>query len=445
MCSEMRVEVIDKETITPSSPTPHHLTTFNLSVFDQFLPDLYVPLLLFYPNNSTTNHKGNAVDHHYSLITERSKLLKTSLSESLSRFYPFAGRIFSHNNILSICCNDHGAIFIQTRVNCPISKVLEKPHDGILNQLLPNAIESTVESTCYLLLVQANFFECGGLAIGVSISHKIVDAFSLGTFICSWAAMGLGTDVVSFPTIEFGVAASVYPPQDLFIKSLQTSGEYVYEDCVKRRFVFDASNIVRLKSKAASAIVPNPTRVEVVSALIWKCAMDASRSNLGFTMPAMLFLTANMRKVLGHPTLMGNLLGYVSAAKAQESDATLQSLVAILREGIQKFKVKYGNGVSRDDIYQHFKEHEDLMGKNDINNYTCTSWCRFGFYEANFGWGKPLWVTIPSIPMKNLILLIDTKDGEGIEVFLSLKEDDMAVIETNKELLAYASLNPIVI
>ncbi|XP_040374559.1 salutaridinol 7-O-acetyltransferase-like [Rosa chinensis] len=181
----MRVEVINKETITPSSPTPHHLTTSNLSVFDQFLPDLYVPLLLFYPNNSTTNQKGNTVDHHYSLITERSKLLKTSLSKALSRFYPFAGRIFSHNNILSICCNDHGEAFIQTSVNCPISKVLEKPHDGIVNQLLPNGIESTFESTGYLLLVQANFFECGGIAIGISISHKIADGFTLGTFICS--------------------------------------------------------------------------------------------------------------------------------------------------------------------------------------------------------------------------------------------------------------------
>ncbi|PRQ36462.1 putative salutaridinol 7-O-acetyltransferase [Rosa chinensis] len=240
--------------------------------------------------------------------------------------------------------------------------------------------------------------------------------------------MGLGTDVVALPTAEFGVAASIYPPQDLFIKSLQTSGEYVYEDCAKRRFVFDASNILRLKSKAASAIVPNPTRVEVVSALIWKCARDVSRSNLGVTRPAMQISSSKHAET-----------------KTQEREATLQNLVAILRESIEKFKVKYGNGVSGDDIYQHFKEHEDLMGKNDINNYTCSSWCRFGFYEANFGWGKPSWVTIPGFPIKNLFFFIDTKDGEGIEAFLSLKEDDMAIIETNKELLAYASLNPIVI
>ncbi|XP_061996150.1 BAHD acyltransferase At5g47980-like [Rosa rugosa] len=447
MCSDMIVEVINKETITPSSSTLHHLTTCSgLSVFDQFMPDFYVPLLLFYPNNSTTDHKINTFDDHHSMITERSKLLKTSLSETLIRFYPFAGRIFSHNNILSICCNDNGVAFIQTCVNCPISKVLEKHHPQTLNQLLPKDIESTTESTGYLLLVQANFFECGGLAIGVNISHKIADGFTLGTFIRNWAAMSLGSDIAALPAAEFGIPASLYPPQDLVVNSLSTSMKHDNnEACVTGRFVFDASNIVRLKSKATSATVPNPTRVEVVSALIWKCAMEASRSNLGFTRPAQLFLAANMRKVLEHPTLMGNLIGVVHTVKTRESDATLQSLVALLRETIEEFKVKYCNGVSGDDICQHFNEHRDLMGKDDINSYAITSWCRFGFYEANFGWGKPSWATIPGMPFKNVIVLIDTKDGEGMEAIVSFKEKDMAVIETNKELLAYASLNPTVI
>ncbi|XP_024195918.1 BAHD acyltransferase At5g47980 [Rosa chinensis] len=327
-----------------------------------------------------------------------------------------------------------------------VREVMEKHNFGILSQLLPNDLQSTFESTGYLLLVQANFFECGGLAIGITISHKIADGFTLGTFIRSWAAMCLGSDVVALPATEFCVPASLYPQQDLFINSLSTSREYVNsEACVNKRFVFDASNIVRLKSKATSATVPNPTRVEVVTALLWKCAIEASRSNLSFTRPAMLFLAANMRKVLKHPNLMGNLVGHVFAAKTQEGDATLQSLVAIIRKSIEEFKVKYGEGVSGDAICQNFIEHGDLMDNNDINNYICSSWCRFGFYEANFGWGKPSWVTFPGMKIKNTIVLIDTKDGEGMEAFLSLKEEDMAVIETNKELLAYASLNPTVI
>lgn len=40
---------------------------------------------------------------------------------------------------------------------------------------------------------------------------------------------------------------------------------------------------------------------------------------------------------------------------------------------------------------------------------------------------------------------MDMSDGVGIEVSLTLKEEDMAIIESNEELLAYASVNPTVI
>ncbi|PRQ30623.1 putative salutaridinol 7-O-acetyltransferase [Rosa chinensis] len=164
--TEIQVEVIHKETITPASPTPRNLTTCNLSVFDQFISDVYVRLLLVYPSSD--------VAHRHALFTDRSKLRKTSLSEALSRFYPYAGRTLIKNNIVSICCNEQGAAFIEAQVNCPISKVLEKPDLGLLKQLLPTATESTQESTAgYLLLVQANFFECGGVAIGVAFHTRL--------------------------------------------------------------------------------------------------------------------------------------------------------------------------------------------------------------------------------------------------------------------------------
>ncbi|KAB2617624.1 hypothetical protein D8674_013493 [Pyrus ussuriensis x Pyrus communis] len=66
---------------------------------------------------------------------------------------------------------------------------------------------------------------------------------------------------------------------------------------------------------------------------------------------------------------------------------------------------------------------------------------RFPFYEPDFGWGKPPWVT-SGTEFKNLIVLMDTRDGDGIEVSLNLKEEDLAIFESTKELLEYASLNP---
>ncbi|VVA35317.1 PREDICTED: vinorine synthase, partial [Prunus dulcis] len=108
---------------------------------------IYVPILPFYPNNNCEEVNN--------LVAERSKLLKTSLSETLTHFYPFAGK-FQYND--SICCNDQGAAFLETHVNCPISKILEKPDFVMLKQLLPADMESRQEGASYLVQVQANFF-----------------------------------------------------------------------------------------------------------------------------------------------------------------------------------------------------------------------------------------------------------------------------------------------
>ncbi|XP_062014495.1 stemmadenine O-acetyltransferase-like [Rosa rugosa] len=320
-------------TISSSSPTPHHL----LSVFDQFSPTIYFPLIFFYPNNRDI-HEINNIDPQC-LVVERTKLLKRSLSETLSRFYPFAGRIHDHS---SVSCNDKGAMFLEAQVNCPISRALEKPDLDFVKKFIPN-LQSTEGDTGHdLLLVQANFFECGGIAIGFNVSHKIMDAFRLSTFINSWSATSRGLQL---------------PPH-----------QYV--------------TIESLKSKAASAAVQNPTRVEVVSALIWKCAMKASTANLNSARPsssAWLQLV-NMRKILSQPSaenLMGNHLGFFAAISTKgESKGDLQGLVAAMRKGSEEFKVKYGtNGVGVDDVSKLLKGYGEFLQKGDIECYCSTSWC----------------------------------------------------------------------
>ncbi|XP_034197482.1 BAHD acyltransferase At5g47980-like [Prunus dulcis] len=445
MASEIKVEVIRKETIKPSSPTPHHLRTSSLSVFDQLQPEAYIPLLIFYPNNISDDVVNN-IDHN-SLFAERSKLLKTSLSEALTQFYPFAGE-FEYN--VSISCNDHGAGFIESQVNCPIRKVLDKPDFGILEQFIPIAMKSKSVEAGHLLLVQVNLFECGGLTIGVNISHKVADASTLSTFIKSWATIALGSastasDQVLLPA-EFGVAATLFPPQDV-LNSPQPIMDLTRDNCITKRFVFDASKIAALKSKAASAAVPNPTRVEVVSALIWKCALQASRSNLGFTKPSTWNQAVNMRTRSGlamAENILGNFLSFFTAMTT-ESEVELESLVHKLRKGIDEFKEKYGNGFSGEDAFQGIEGLKNLIMNDSTETYHCTSWCRFSFYETDFGWGKPSWVTFSSSEFKNTTLLMDMSDGVGIEALLSLEEEHMAIIERNEDLLAYASLNPSVV
>ncbi|XWS69161.1 hypothetical protein CRYUN_Cryun04dG0156000 [Craigia yunnanensis] len=317
MTMELVIETIDKETIKPSSPTPLSLKIFNLSLMDQVAPTMYIPLIFWYPNDT------DAVDDHFAKAKERSKRLKESLSQTLSRFYHFAGRI-------------SGVDYIQARVNCLLQDILKEPDAELLRKLLPIPMEST-EAAERILLVKVNFFECGGMAIGVSISHKIADLSTAYIFIKSWTAMAQGSsEVVS----ELETLLSLFPPMDL--PAFQV--EFKRQKFATTRLVFDPSKISMLKAQAASTDMPQPTRVEAVAALIWKCAMAASTINRGgFTKPSVLFQVVNLRKRMKPPlpqNFIGNLIYGFIAQTTPDCETELEGLVQKLRNGIREFSEK---------------------------------------------------------------------------------------------------------
>jgi hypothetical protein len=359
----------------------------------------------------------------------------------LTHFYPFAGRLKDNS---SIECDDHGAEYIEARIHCILSDILKKPDTEVLKQLLPAALSEAATARDSQLLVQASFFDCGGLAIGMNLSHKVADAATVTTFIKCWAATARrsSTEVVISPVF---MGASIFPQMDLPIPMLPL--DLIQGESVMKRFVFEAPKITALKAKAISASVPDPTRVESVTALIWKCAMSASRSNLGVPRKSVLSLSVNMRKRLV-PTLPdnygGNYVGRISARMEDHDDLELQGIVSRIRKDLIEFGENYAKITQGDDtslaICKAVEEFGKMAMSKDIDSYNGTSWCRFELYDADFGWGKPTWLsTVFTRKLKNLMCLIDTRDGDGIEACISLSREDMALFESNKELLEFAA------
>ncbi|KAJ6689136.1 hypothetical protein OIU85_005533 [Salix viminalis] len=406
----MAVEIITREAVKPSSPTPDHLRDFNLFLLDHHAPVAYEPLVLFY---SSFQQKFT--------VAHRSERLKRSLSETLSRFYPFAGRI---KDDASIECNDFGAVFVEARVSCLLSEFLGKPD------------------------AEANFFPCGGLAIGVRISHKVADPVTFCSFIKAWAAAAFrsGDSTAVLPLLD---ASSVIPPQNISVAEPASALEFIRERCVTKRLVFDASKIAALQVKAAGESVQWPTRVEAVTALIWKSAMNASRSNSEHLRYSILSQPVNLRRRMVPPLpehTIGNLVGYFASC-ATECEVELQRLVGQIRKGLrdfgENFMKKLGEDKASMAICESFREAACMLQEGNADFYVSNSFCSFPFYGIDFGWGKPTWVTIPAGDCKNVASVMDAKDGEGIEAWVSLTEDDMAFFERDRELLAAASLDPI--
>ncbi|XP_028095226.1 vinorine synthase-like [Camellia sinensis] len=298
----MEVEIISTEAIKPSSPTPNHLKTFKISLLDQLVAHVFSKQIYFYLPSSPECAE----------IESKLKLLKSSLSQILSLFYPFAGSITAN---FSVDCNDDRAIFVEARARCHLSQILNQPSEIFLRKFLPlNNIQSNDgDSSSPLLLIQSTFFECGGAAIGLLFHHKMTAAAAMATFITAWASAARG-ESVSPPELLSG--PTLFPPKDFLANAnLPTSSS---EKTSVKRFVFSSSSIGNLKSEVAGKTIhqhqppPQPTQVEAVSALIWKCATKASRSN-SQTKPTVLLQSVNLRTRFNPPlpkNSMGNMVGY---------------------------------------------------------------------------------------------------------------------------------------
>jgi shikimate O-hydroxycinnamoyltransferase/omega-hydroxypalmitate O-feruloyl transferase len=218
----MIVQILSIEILKPSSSTPQHLRTYKLSVLDQLAPPMYTSMVFFCSPASEDLCKNS--DH-----------LKDSFSQTLTHFYPFAGRI---KDDFSIDCNDDGAALIEDQVAGDISMVLEQADINQQQQLLPCSpyVKSSKLSTDQVTLaVQVNYFNCGGMAISICIWHAVADASTLATFVNSWAAIARDPNNV-IDEVVFD-CTNLFPPQDLSSFSLHNFvKEDVLSEIVMKRF-----------------------------------------------------------------------------------------------------------------------------------------------------------------------------------------------------------------
>ncbi|KAJ6676262.1 ACETYL-COA-BENZYLALCOHOL ACETYLTRANSFERASE-LIKE [Salix viminalis] len=171
----MKVQILSRKLITPSSPTPRHLQNLKISWLDQFLsPHNYLPFIFYFPSNGDENN------------VERSKQLQNSLSETLTIFYPLAGRYIDNNlryidNNLIIHCNDEGVEYTEAQVSGCLSQFLEggELETERRNHLAPHPVQP---DNSPLVLIQFNMFESGGVAIGLCVTHRAADAYTRFVF-----------------------------------------------------------------------------------------------------------------------------------------------------------------------------------------------------------------------------------------------------------------------
>ncbi|XP_057507807.1 stemmadenine O-acetyltransferase-like [Actinidia eriantha] len=425
---KVEVEVIHRDLIKPSSPTPPHLQHYQLSFLDQINPAVFMPLVLFYPNNPDS-HIDNA---------QKSTHLKNSLSECLTKFYPLAGRVVNNN---FIDCSDIGVPYVEARANCQLSDVITNPIPKEFNKFLPCDLNDVRD---LLAVVQITFFECGGVAVAACLSHKIADAMSSFTFINGWATTAHGETDVPLPQFK---GADFFPPMDTtgFI-----GNEGIFKDnIVTKRFVFSASKIVALQEKFSDntfrEFPRRPSRIEALSAFIW-ARMTAIKAQEEPNKIYALVHAVNLRPRTDPPLpdhVFGNFSRFAMVFPSMDGEINCQAIISQMKNEIKKINGDYVNKLREGASHlSSIKDAAEKFTKGELISFNFTSMCRFPLCVADFGWGKPMRAGSARLTFKNFIVFMDAPTEGGIEAWVSLEKEDMEKFEMDKEFLGFVSASP---
>lgn len=428
---KVELEVISKETIKPSSPTPDHLRHHQFSFLDQIAPPVFMPLIIFYPAETHTNLTHTAKSDH----------LKKSLSETLTHFYPLAGRVKDNSYV---DCNDEGVHYFEAKVKGELSDFMSNVIPEELSKFLAYELDDVKELA---MAVQVNYFDCGGIAIGLGVSHKLADALSFIMVLNSWSAIARGeTDIVS----PIFVSSQYFPPKNL--SGLRPDSGMFKENLVTKPFVFSASKVLALREKYAhltSVEYPRrPTRIEALSVFICNRFIAVTQGAKGDAEKVYCTLHAVNLRTRNDPPLpehaFGNIISVVIAMPNLEAgEKDCYGLLTKIREEISKVDADFVRDLGHTNKHlMRYKELAQTYNKAEVVTLTFSSLCRFPLYEADFGWGKPVWMTPAKWTFKNLVNFMDTKEGDGIEAWITLKEEDMVKFEADEEFLSYVSANP---
>uniref|UniRef100_A0A7N0UK53 Uncharacterized protein n=1 Tax=Kalanchoe fedtschenkoi TaxID=63787 RepID=A0A7N0UK53_KALFE len=442
----MEVKIVSEIWVRPSSPTPTHLRHYRLSLLDQIIPVPIMPFIFFYKHDELIS------------LNQQLELLKNKLSETLSDFYVLAGKIMEDD--LTVDCKDDGVHYVEALVDCEMREFLARPDLLQMNKLVPSG--DMLKGT-HVANIQINVFKCGSLAIGLCISHKIIDGAGVGIFMNAWAAAARRSVDYSNPKPNFN-STSVFPAENPWLREVAATAAPSLNpgNFITKRLVFTSPCIEKLREEAAAGGCQRPTRVQVVSALLWKSHMRAFCKRQELKNEEKGITSWSSKSLLNHAVnlrprtraelpitdrTVGNMVWFATAVTQHSLAPDLGFLSGKISEAIAKIDTDFIDRLSGEEAEVKPAVLESL--KDSITSVSSrigfTSWCKLGFYDVDFGWGKPIWIgglAVKAEAFFNVVVLIETRDGMGIEAWVTTDEPELEVMVSDPEIVRFALVDP---
>ncbi|KAJ6847699.1 putative shikimate O-hydroxycinnamoyltransferase [Iris pallida] len=426
MTTKMTINIRESSMVVPAEATPRRrLWNSNL---DLVVPRFHTPSVYFYrcPSAPGAGFFDAAV-------------LKDALSRALVPFYPMAGRLGrDEDGRIEILCEGQGVLFVVAETDTVIDDFGDFAPTMELKKLIP-AVDYTDDISAFpLLVLQVTHFKCGGASLGVGMQHHVADGSSGLHFINSWSdiSRGLGISLPpfidrtllrardnpapSFPHVEYQPAPSM---------NIQPVTPKATENVTSvSMFKITSQQLSVLKSKVKSKY----SSYALLAGHVWRCACIARE--LPKDQRTKLYCATDGRTRL-QPPLPDGYFGNVIFTATPMADA---GEVTCDNDGLEAAAARIQNALGRmDDEYlrsalDYLELQPDLTklvrGAHTFRcpNIGITSWTRLPIHDADFGWGRPIFMGPGGIAYEGLAFMLPSSQGDGsLSVAISLQAEHM--------------------
>jgi len=430
---KMKISVKNSSMVRPAKETSMR-NLWNSNV-DLVVPRMHTPSVYFYrPNGSKNFFNPNPV--------------KEALSRALVHFYPMAGRLKrDEDGRIEIDCNGEGVLFVEAETTSVIDDFGDFAPTLELRKLIPAVDYSGGISSYPLLVLQLTYFKCGGVSLGVGMQHHVADGFSGLHFINTWADMARGLDLTIPPFIDGRTLlrardppepkfhhVEYQPPPTLKTAPLDQT-KATPEEAAVAIFKITRGQIDALKAKSKeNGNTVAYSSYEMLSGHIWRCVCEAR--GLEADQATKLYIATDGRSRLDPPMppgYFGNVI-FTTTPMAHAGDlASRPTWYAASR--IHDALARMDNEYLRSAL-DYLELQPDLTALvRGAHTFRCpnlgiTSWTRLPIHDADFGWGRPIFMGPGGIPYEGLAYMLPSPVNDGsLSLAIALQPEHMKVFQ----------------
>ncbi|KAM3380555.1 shikimate O-hydroxycinnamoyltransferase isoform X1 [Capsicum galapagoense] len=429
----MKIEVRESTMVQPATET-RQIRLWNSNV-DLVVPNFHTPSVYFYrPNGSANFFDG--------------KVLKDALSRALVPFYPMGGRLCrDEDGRIEIDCKGQGVLFVEAESDGVVDDFGDFAPTLELRRLIPAVDYSQGIESYALLVLQITHFKCGGVSLGVGMQHHAADGASGLHFINTWSDMARGLDLTIPPFIDRTLLRARDPPQPKFphieyqppptlkvTAENAPNSEPVPETSVSIfKLTRDQINALKAKSKEDGNTV-NYSSYEMLAGHVWRSTCMAR--GLAQDQETKLYIATDGRARL-RPSLPSGYFGNVIFTATPVAVAgDLQSKpIWYAASKIHDQLAIMDNDYLRSAL-DYLELQPDLKALvRGAHTFKCpnlgiTSWSRLPIHDADFGWGRPIFMGPGGIAYEGLSFILPSPTNDGSQsVAISLQAEHMKLFE----------------